>query len=266
MRAARLESSHDAGVSYVWSTRRSRTARRRRRRPPPALAYDLYPEVDGAPAAWSNGSPARRRRRGDRQRRDAARLRRLAARAGRARPARTARLTTTYGHGTLVAGSSPGRAPTALRRDRARRDRLRPERRRRRRLHERRHRRADWVLRKRLTTASVSSTSRSPSRPELVHDERARPGGGGGSGSGASSSSRPPGTSGPTRCYFAPGNDPFAITVGASDPNDTPTTADDTLASFSSYGTTAGRLRQAGDPRARPAHRHDDHGRAGRSA
>jgi serine protease AprX len=37
---------------------------------------------------------------------------------------------------------------------------------------------------------------------------------------------------------YAPANDPFAISVGASDPNDTETPADDTLASFSSYGRT----------------------------
>ena len=38
--------------------------------------------------------------------------------------------------------------------------------------------------------------------------------------------------------YYAPGNDPFVITVGASDSNGTLETADDVLASFSSYGTT----------------------------
>lgn len=38
---------------------------------------------------------------------------------------------------------------------------------------------------------------------------------------------------------YAPANDPFAITVGASDSADTLSTADDTLASFSSYGTTS---------------------------
>jgi serine protease AprX len=37
---------------------------------------------------------------------------------------------------------------------------------------------------------------------------------------------------------FAPANDPWAITVGASDSNDTPSTSDDSLAEFSSYGTT----------------------------
>jgi serine protease AprX len=38
---------------------------------------------------------------------------------------------------------------------------------------------------------------------------------------------------------FAPANDPWAITVGASDSNDTALTADDKLAEFSSYGVTA---------------------------
>ena len=38
---------------------------------------------------------------------------------------------------------------------------------------------------------------------------------------------------------YAPANDPFAITVGASDSADTLATADDTLASFSSYGQTS---------------------------
>ena len=37
---------------------------------------------------------------------------------------------------------------------------------------------------------------------------------------------------------YAPGNDPFVITVGATDTNDTAATADDTLAPWSSYGTT----------------------------
>src|SRR5262249_30252941 len=35
-----------------------------------------------------------------------------------------------------------------------------------------------------------------------------------------------------------PANDPWAITVGAADSNDTATTTDDTLAGFSSFGTT----------------------------
>jgi subtilisin family serine protease len=46
------------------------------------------------------------------------------------------------------------------------------------------------------------------------------------------------GNGGPNSEYYAPANDPFAITVGASDPNDTLSTDDDLLASFSSYGTT----------------------------
>ena len=46
------------------------------------------------------------------------------------------------------------------------------------------------------------------------------------------------GNSGPDTMQFAPANDPFAITVGASDPNATADTADDALASFSSYGKT----------------------------
>ena len=37
---------------------------------------------------------------------------------------------------------------------------------------------------------------------------------------------------------FAPGNDPFVITVGASDTHDTLKTGDDTTASFSAYGYT----------------------------
>ena len=46
------------------------------------------------------------------------------------------------------------------------------------------------------------------------------------------------GNGGPNSMYYAPANDPFVITVGASDPNDTVATADDTLATFSSTGTT----------------------------
>jgi serine protease AprX len=46
------------------------------------------------------------------------------------------------------------------------------------------------------------------------------------------------GNSGPDTMQFAPANDPYAITVGASDPNGTAATADDVLASFSSYGKT----------------------------
>jgi serine protease AprX len=37
---------------------------------------------------------------------------------------------------------------------------------------------------------------------------------------------------------YAPANDPYAITVGATDTNDTATVSDDTVASFSSSGTT----------------------------
>ena len=37
---------------------------------------------------------------------------------------------------------------------------------------------------------------------------------------------------------YAPGNDPYVISVGATDEADTPATADDTLASFSSRGVT----------------------------
>jgi serine protease AprX len=46
------------------------------------------------------------------------------------------------------------------------------------------------------------------------------------------------GNFGPNTEEFAPANDPWVITVGASDSNDTATTSDDTLAAFSSYGTT----------------------------
>jgi serine protease AprX len=47
------------------------------------------------------------------------------------------------------------------------------------------------------------------------------------------------GNLGPNSMYYAPGNDPFVITVGASDSHDTVDTADDTLAGFSSYGVTS---------------------------
>ena len=47
------------------------------------------------------------------------------------------------------------------------------------------------------------------------------------------------GNLGPNSVYYAPGNDPFVITVGASDSNDTLDTADDIVAGFSSYGVTA---------------------------
>jgi serine protease AprX len=46
------------------------------------------------------------------------------------------------------------------------------------------------------------------------------------------------GNLGPGTALYAPGNDPFAITVGALDANDTLTTLDDVVASFSSSGTT----------------------------
>lgn len=46
------------------------------------------------------------------------------------------------------------------------------------------------------------------------------------------------GNLGPGSTRFAPGNDPFVITVGALDPKDTLSTDDDTVASFSSSGRT----------------------------
>ena len=46
------------------------------------------------------------------------------------------------------------------------------------------------------------------------------------------------GNAGANTEQYAPANDPFAITVGASDSSDTLAPGDDTLASFSSYGTT----------------------------
>ncbi len=46
------------------------------------------------------------------------------------------------------------------------------------------------------------------------------------------------GNLGANTMYYAPGNDPFVITVGASDSNDTPEATDDVVASFSSYGIT----------------------------
>ncbi len=46
------------------------------------------------------------------------------------------------------------------------------------------------------------------------------------------------GNKGPNSALYAPANDPFVITVGASDDHGTATTADDTLAGFSSYGVT----------------------------
>ena len=46
------------------------------------------------------------------------------------------------------------------------------------------------------------------------------------------------GNKGANSALYAPANDPYVITVGASDDNGTATTADDTLAGFSSYGVT----------------------------
>ena len=46
------------------------------------------------------------------------------------------------------------------------------------------------------------------------------------------------GNLGPDTMFYAPGNDPFVITVGASDSQDTPDPDDDGVASFSSYGVT----------------------------
>jgi len=46
------------------------------------------------------------------------------------------------------------------------------------------------------------------------------------------------GNNGPNSELYAPGNDPFVLTVGASDPNNTVRTNDDTLAPWSSYGRT----------------------------
>ncbi len=46
------------------------------------------------------------------------------------------------------------------------------------------------------------------------------------------------GNNGPNSALYAPANDPYVITVGATDDHGTASPADDTLASFSSYGTT----------------------------
>jgi serine protease AprX len=46
------------------------------------------------------------------------------------------------------------------------------------------------------------------------------------------------GNAGPNSMRFPPANDPYAIVVGATDPNDTVGTADDQIAWFSSYGRT----------------------------
>jgi serine protease AprX len=46
------------------------------------------------------------------------------------------------------------------------------------------------------------------------------------------------GNSGPDTMYYPPANDPFVVTVGAGDPMNTLTPNDDTLAPWSSYGTS----------------------------
>jgi serine protease AprX len=46
------------------------------------------------------------------------------------------------------------------------------------------------------------------------------------------------GNLGGSSSLYAPANDPFVITVGATDSNDTASTSDDTMATFSSTGTT----------------------------
>jgi len=46
------------------------------------------------------------------------------------------------------------------------------------------------------------------------------------------------GNSGPNSALYAPANDPYVITVGATDDQGTVATTDDTLAGFSSYGVT----------------------------
>jgi len=46
------------------------------------------------------------------------------------------------------------------------------------------------------------------------------------------------GNNGPNSALYAPANDPFVITVGATDVRATLATSDDTLATFSSFGTT----------------------------
>ena len=43
----------------------------------------------------------------------------------------------------------------------------------------------------------------------------------------------------PQAMFFASGNDPFVITVGAADTRDTISTADDDVAAWSVYGSTA---------------------------
>jgi serine protease AprX len=46
------------------------------------------------------------------------------------------------------------------------------------------------------------------------------------------------GNNGPNSALYAPANDPYVITVGATDDHGTAPRSDDTLANFSSYGTT----------------------------
>jgi serine protease AprX len=46
------------------------------------------------------------------------------------------------------------------------------------------------------------------------------------------------GNAGPNSSLYAPANDPFVLTVGATDDKGTASTADDALATYSSYGTT----------------------------
>jgi serine protease AprX len=46
------------------------------------------------------------------------------------------------------------------------------------------------------------------------------------------------GNNGPNSALYAPANDPYVITVGASDDHGTQSTVDDTVAGFSSFGTT----------------------------
>jgi serine protease AprX len=43
----------------------------------------------------------------------------------------------------------------------------------------------------------------------------------------------------PPKMFYAPGNDPFVITVGAADTNDTVDVADDGVAPWSAFGYTA---------------------------
>ena len=58
-----------------------------------------------------------------------------------------------------------------------------------------------------------------------------------------------------TATLFPPANDPFVITVGATDDKGTLTLADDVVASFSAYGITRERLCQAGPGGAGQEHR-----------